>query len=176
MNQPLFNIIASYEAIMDQVELQEGELTEDLAELLTITSDAWQSKAKGYSKFIQKLEADIAAADAELKRVQAFKKRKSVLLERLEQALLNGLMTFGSQDSKGIYRYESADSDGIISLSTRRSQVVAIEDQTEIPAEFFRVKPAPPPEPDKVALKKALQDGVLIPGVTLRENYAISIK
>ena len=45
MSQSLFNIIASYEAIMDQVELQEGELTEDLAELLTITSDAWQSKA-----------------------------------------------------------------------------------------------------------------------------------
>lgn len=172
----LFNIIASFEAIMDQVESSEGELTTEMEELLTITREAWESKAKGYSFFIKKLESEIAAADAELKRVQAFKKRKTVLMERLEAALLNGLMTFGHADAKGIYRYESAGADGVISLSTRRSQVVAIEDQTEIPMEYFRVKPAPPPEPDKVALKKALQDGVLIPGVSLQENFSVSIR
>ena len=51
---------------------------------------------------------------------------------------------------------------------------VVVSEVGAIPSEFLRVKTVS--EPDKVALKKALESGAIIDGVSLQQGYRLAIK
>ena len=58
----------------------------------------------------------------------------------------------------------------------KKPPAVQIAADAVIPARYMRTPPAPAPQPDKVALKQALQGGQEIPGVSLVTGYRIAIK
>ena len=57
-------------------------------------------------------------------------------------------------------------------VSLRRTVAVEIADPTAIPADYLRVRS----EPDKGAIKAALEAGQAVPGAELRHNVSVSIR
>jgi len=53
---------------------------------------------------------------------------------------------------------------------------VVIEDEGLIPAQFKRVPDPAPPQPDKKAIKAAIDEGKEVPGATIRKSQRVDIK
>jgi hypothetical protein len=172
----LFHLTSTFTQLMEVAEENDGELTEEQLTSLAITRADLEKKVNGYASFIRHLEGQVELAKAEEKRIQTYKKQKERQVAVLKTALLDGLMKFGEVDSKGIYRIEIANEDGITKLSTRRSESVVISDVDLLPADFFRMPPIPEPEPDKKAIKEAIEAGQDIPGAFIQPSYSLSIK
>ena len=60
-----------------------------------------------------------------------------------------------------------------VAISFRKTSAVNVIDMTKIPEEFLKYKD---PEPDKTAIKKAINDGKKIAGAEIVEGQSISIK
>lgn len=100
-----------------------------------------------------------------IKNMQARKKRLETQADRIRQTLATAL---GSVDVQRLERPT-----GTVAL-TRTPQTVIITDAAALPASMVR---QPPPEPDKIALKKALVAGQRVPGATLSNgNITVTIK
>jgi predicted TIM-barrel enzyme len=80
------------------------------------------------------------------------------------------------------YALQSMQATGIGEVSTdefaakvaRKPASVVISEVGAIPADFLRVKTTT--EPDKVALKKAIEGGAIIEGVTLQQGYRLAVQ
>jgi hypothetical protein len=146
-----------------------GEVTDEIMEDLAIRRENFQNKAEAYAKFILKLEGEADQAAAEIKRIQALKKGKESVAERLRTTLLTALQVFGNPDPKtGVMRYETA----LAKLSTRRSTAVEVTDETALPDEAFVIKR----EVSKTNIKRLLEEGVALDGAGLKENISLQIK
>ena len=62
-----------------------------------------------------------------------------------------------------------------VKLSFRKSSAVVIDGEDLIPQEYMRVKPAPPPEPDKKAIADAIKAGVSVPGAHVENRRSLVI-
>jgi len=164
----LFQITQEFLELASLIEEAGGEVNDAILEELAISRDNFAHKAEGYTKLILKWESESEAAAAEIKRIQALKKTKDNAIARLRDTLLQALMVFGSEDSKGIKRYETA----LLKLSTRRSAAVEITDETALPDEAFVIKR----EVSKTAIKRLLEDGMEIDGAAIKENVSLQIK
>jgi len=168
MNNSLFQITQEFLELASLIEEAGGEVNDAILEELAISRDNFAHKAEGYTKLILKWESESEAASAEIKRIQALKKTKDNAIARLRDTLLQALMVFGSEDSKGIKRYETA----LLKLSTRRSAAVEITDETALPEEAFVIKR----EVSKTAIKRLLEDGMEIDGAAIKENVSLQIR
>lgn len=164
----LFQITQEFLELASLIEEAGGEVNDAILEELAISRDNFAHKAEGYTKLILKWESESEAAAAEIKRVQTIKKTKDNAIARLRDTLLQALMVFGSEDSKGVKRYETA----LLKLSTRRSAAVEITDETALPDEAFVIKR----EVSKTAIKRLLEDGMEIDGAQMKENFSLQIK
>jgi hypothetical protein len=164
----LFQITQEFLELASLIEEAGGEVNDAILEELAISRDNFAHKAEGYTKLILKWESESEAASAEIKRIQALKKTKDNAIARLRDTLLQALMVFGSEDSKGVKRYETA----LLKLSTRRSAAVEITDETALPDEAFVIKR----EVSKTAIKRLLEDGMEIDGAAIKENVSLQIK
>ena len=61
-------------------------------------------------------------------------------------------------------------------VSVRKTESIQIDAMAVIPTQYMVEKPAPPPAPDKVALKKAIKAGETFEGVELVSKPSITIK
>lgn len=63
-------------------------------------------------------------------------------------------------------------------LSYRSSEAVLIENEAGIPKEFLRIIPAVAEStaPDKIAIKKAINEGIEVPGATIETRQSFQIK
>jgi hypothetical protein len=166
----LFAIQQDYLQIINELEDNGGELTDEISQALAITRDDLAVKAQNYHAIMSNLEADIAQAEAEIKRIQQYAKAKQAVYDRMYAALLQALLLFGEEDKKGIKRLEV----GTLRLSTRRSESTAVESIEALPEQYKRVKTVV--EADKTAIKKALQEGVEVPGCSIEPKYSLVIK
>lgn len=60
-----------------------------------------------------------------------------------------------------------------VQINYRKSDSVQVDKDVRLPDEYLRFKE---PEPDKVALKKALKDGIKIKGAWLEEKLNMQVK
>jgi hypothetical protein len=148
--------------LFQQVDDQEGEITEEQQELLVIKEGELQQKAVAYREVIGTNEAFITRIDEEIKRLQALKKQKQGLVQRLKDNLLNAVNLFGEFTV------------GTITFGTRKSSSVEVEDVNNLPSEFKKVKVTE--SADKTAIKKALKSGEDVPGCQLIESVNLKIK
>jgi len=164
----LYNITQFQLEIIAFLEESGGEANDEVMEALTIARDAFETKAEAYSHIILGAEADINAIDTEIKRLQALKKTKVNTVDRLKEALKNALLLFGSEDSKGIKRFETP----LLKLSTRKSQSIEITDEKALPSSCFVVKQ----EVSKTLIKTLIENGEQIEGASLKTNYSVVIR
>ena len=134
----------------DTLEGMQGELTDKLRAVIA------------YS-----LELDILAdgASAAAKRMQDRAKILNSRVEWLRAYALNTMQATGINE---------VSSDEFSAKLAKKPASVVISNESIIPVEWFRVKTIS--EPDKTAMRKAIEAGAVIDGVSLSHGYRLAIK
>lgn len=137
---------------------------------LVAKEDEFDIKAENVAQYIKNLDVEIAALADEKKRIDARKKVKENKLERMKEYLKNCMLQTGRE------KIETAK----VKLSIRNNaESVSIYDEKafteyykESDPRFFKFKV----EIDKTAIKKLIQSGENIEGVTLERKKSLLIK
>lgn len=161
-NKSLFAISSELTEIFNQLEESGGELTPELEQALQISKAELKSKSLNYVHYIKKLENDLELVKVYEEQLEAFKKRKERILERLKDSLKTAVEQFGEIEAD------------IFKITTRKSESVEVINENEIPPQFYIsmiVKTL-----DKKRVKEAIKNGEEVPGAIIKENKNLSIK
>jgi len=162
MKTTLYTIENEYLALMNEINEAEGELTDEQNELLIINENQLKGKTMAYLEVIKTKEAFNSNIDEEIKRLQAMKKRNTNLVDRLNNSLLDAVKLYGDITS------------GLITFTTRKSESINIEDEDLIDKEYKTVKVTT--SVSKADIKKAIKQGVEVPGASLITNLNLRVK
>lgn len=108
-NKNLFTITNNLQEIFDRIEENEGELTPELEEELSIKQEELDNKLKSYQNAINQWKSDIDACKNEIKRIQDIKKTKENRIDRLKNILVYTIDKFGYEGKSGNKVYELPD-------------------------------------------------------------------
>lgn len=158
--------MANIYQIRQEIEEFMFEYDPETGEILNATpwdelNMAFGEKVENIACFIKNLGSDIAAFKAEEDKLAARRKAAEKKLEWLKRMLV---------DNMDGQKFSTAK----CAVSFRRSEAVQVDDVSHIPAELLRVKTTV--EPDKPAIKAALEKGQEINGCKLVENISVQIK
>jgi hypothetical protein len=156
----LFNIDAELYEVYSQIENNGGEMTPELEAALEISESERLSKGEGYVYVIKQLKSQADMIKSEIKRLQEVAKRYETSADKLADTLLESIIAHGQIKT------------AFVTISSRKSKSVSITDESLIPSEFLRVKT----EPNKTALKEALESGQIIDGALIVENVSLNIR
>ncbi len=164
----LYTITQDFNDLLDMLnQAQEGNDLDQVALIesgLEITQDNFKDKATNYVKFIRSEEAGLSAIDEEIKRLTALKKSKTSKIDNLEARLSNSMQSIG---------FDKFDL-GLFKLSFRKSTSIEVLDVDQLPEGFKRVKTTI--DPDKVAIKKAIEAGQEVTGASIKHSASLQIK
>lgn len=150
---------------VDCVDLETGEIDEAKAqEFLTNLPIEREKKLEAYGCLIKNLTAEADAIRDEEKALAARRQQKEKTVERLKQNVAASLQAFGES------KFETPK----IAYSFRRSEVVEVADDAELPEKYITVKTVT--SPDKTAIKAALKAGESIDGASLVVKQNLQIK
>lgn len=153
-----------------QTKLQALNLDEDtINDTLEGESLAIEAKVESYGYVIKNLRAPALAIDEEIKRLQERKKHFDKQADRVEAWLFDNMVKANLKKVE-CHAFTIALQDNPPS--------VAVDDEKLIPKEFMRQKIPimPPPEPDKVAIAKAIKEGKEVAGCHLKNTQRLVIK
>lgn len=163
MEKTLYQINNEYYDLISQVENAEGELTPELENALTINKAELECKSIAYVEIIKQRESLNERISEEIKRLQNLKKLNDNLIDRLKTNLLNAVNLFGPYQS------------GFLKFSTRKSVSVELDiDVNDLQKEYKTIKVTE--APDKMKIKKALEQGEDIKGCYLVTKHNLQIK
>jgi hypothetical protein len=162
----LYLLAHEYRAAADQLaDLDLDEQT--VADTLEGMVGDLEVKAANVAMMARNLEATAAAIkDAE---AQMAARRKT--LERRSQWLRHYLLE--SMQHAGLKRMECPQFVLAVRDNPARVDVFA---QAMVPEQFLRQPEPPPPEPDKMAIKEALESGADVPGCRLTRTQRLEVK
>jgi len=145
--------------------LESGELTDELENELVINQTELQEKAINYGYVVRSLESDVSIIEDEIKRLTALKKAKTGAIDRMKESVLNAMLIYG------IEKVTSPT----LNLSVRNNpESVDIPMSELLDAKFLVTKTTV--SPDKVSIKKAIQNGENVEGATLVRTQSLLIK
>ena len=144
--------------------LAEEEFTQEMEELVDLNEREFQIKAVGYGYRLENLSLDANAIDEKIKRLQALKKSNDNVIDKMKGYLLYCM------DIRGIEKVISPT----LTISTRRSESVEVPDINLLNEDWITEKVVR--SPDKIAIKKAIGNGVTVDGAYIKENYSLQIK
>ena len=157
INQTLERLLELDEERLVDTETGEILSAEQVDELVM----AREEKIEGCLLFVKNKLAEAEALKAEIEKLTArmkAAKNKADWCKEYVRLELNG------------EKFSTAK----VAVSYGKSKLVHIDEESALPEEFVRTKVTV--EADKVALKKALEAGVVIPGVELIEKQTLRIK
>lgn len=158
----IYELTGDYKKIMALIE--EGELdSEMLQDTLEAIEGNLEVKAENYGFIAKNLESQALMLDTEIKRLQersSYCKKQS---ESMQQTVFDMMKATNNTGFKTDH----------FTFKTRKSSALAVDEYAIIPKEYLKVKTIQ--SVDKTALKKAIQSGAIIKGVTIenRTNYAM---
>ena len=158
----IFEIGSEYQNIINLIEQNNGDLSDDLNEAYINTREELNDKAKAYIYVIRNKENHIANIDAEIERLRDMKKQTEKEIDRIKNYLSLAVDQFGNFET------------GLHKISNRLSKSVEVTDINELPKEYIKEKIEL--APDKNAIKKAIESGVDIPGALLVTKSNLQIK
>ena len=156
----LFNIDAELYEVYNEIENNGGEMTPELEATLEITEAERLTKGEGYVYVIKQLRSQSDMIKSEIKRLQELAKRYENSAEKLSDTLLQSVVAHGQIKT------------ALVTISSRKSKSVSITDESLLGAEFMRIKT----EPNKTAIKEALEAGQEVQGALIVENYSLNIR
>lgn len=155
----LYEIKQSIQEAIDKcIDMETGEIINP--ELLDNLNEQLNIKRENIALYIKNLVADSKAIDEEIKNLTARKRSINNKVDWLKSYLANDL-----QGNK----FETAK----VVVSFRKSKAIDIAPNANIPDDYLIPQE---PKVDKTGLKKAVQSGEVIAGVSIVEKYNISIK
>lgn len=160
----LYEINSNIEEIISRMyeEMEEtGEISEETTDKLTWLKEERDTKIENIGCYIKNLKSEAEAIKEEEKRLKARREAKENLMERLK--------FYVSRTLDG-QKFESPR----VAFSYRKSEAVAILDESAIPEVFMKVKTET--VPDKVKIKEALKAGEAVPGTDLEVKNNLQIK
>lgn len=97
----IFQIQQELQEVFDILEENGGELTPELEEVLTVTTENFKSKIKDYVEVIKQTEADLRLIKEEQDRLNNIKKSKVRVIERLNSIIIPAIETYGDKTKNG---------------------------------------------------------------------------
>ena len=97
----LFSISNDLKRILEDIEIQDGEITPEQEEDLIINEANLKEKLEHYRKAILILQYQEQLAADEIKRLQSVKKTKDNIVNRLKNNVLNAVLEFGEYGKSG---------------------------------------------------------------------------
>lgn len=153
-----------------------GELTDELAELLTDTEVSIRQKADGYRAIMAKFSDRVDAVDKEIKRLQDIKKTAKNAEKRLKEYILGIMGIFGLKKIEGELvtmtrtSVKSLDVNEEVLLSSYSDKIAEL--QASLP-DYLTVEI----KVSKTAIKNKFKDSDLLPaGCAYVENDSLRIR
>jgi hypothetical protein len=173
----LFQLAADMAILEDELYMNGGELTEELALTLPQTSDALVAKVDSIGCLIRKFESSVDSIDAEIKRLQALKKTCNNAADNLKGYVLH------SMDNSGFERLDGS----LTKFYRRRSERTITDDETILAPYQFAIEQFRQTLPEYVTLpdfkvnKTIIKDmikkqGIQMAGAHLEENWSVVMK
>ncbi len=161
--QTLYGIRAEHLALLGEIEQNEGELTPELEQALSLTNEQFQEKAISIAYVIKHFKDNTEAIDAELARLQELKDRAVKRQEMLKTRLSDAMQEFG---------YEKITTP-LLTLSFRKSESVEITDESKLPESCRKSKTVT--TIDKIYIRDAIKMGDDVPGaqIVVKQNLQI---
>ena len=163
----LYTLRSEYEQLahkLSECDL-DAQTIQDTIESTGILDD-FNTKAQSIVFVSQSFEAHDAAIKTEIARLTALSRHRQTIVARLKEYLLCNML------AAGITRIEGP----LMKISIRDNpEAVDVFENALIPIEFMRFPEAPPPQPDKVAIKAALKAGADVPGCRLTRSQKLQV-
>lgn len=158
----LYEINDAIRDALDTVTIDEetGEITG--AGLLHAVEAKATDKIEATALYLRESDAEIEAVKKEIERLTARVKSATKKNDFIKSMLLDALHATGKVKTARV------------TVSIRKSTAVEIEADTTIPEAYTTVKTTI--APNKVAIKKALTEGVVIAGCSLVERESVAIR
>lgn len=163
-----FRAMNLYEITVEQMNLNNlleesyGELTPELEEALKINKENLVTKAEGYAKAIKNYKAEQDALAEEIKKLQAKKKVCENAIARMKDALSTAMDTFDMPKVQA----------GLFKISLSKSESVNIIDEDAVPMEYKKATYTV----SKTDIKNAIDGGLVVKGVEIKENKSVTIR
>ena len=122
-------------------------------------------KIEAVALYIKSLDSLVEDIEAEERALKQRRKQREAKAERLREYLT------ASMTSAGENEFES----GRVAISFRKSKAVIV-DEEKLELEFFKVTTKVTTEPDKKAIKKAIEAGQTVTGAYIEERKKVQIK
>lgn len=120
----IFEIEKRYLNIISEIEENGGELTEDLANDLSITEDEFKNKVEAYVNIIKSIKNDLALIKDEQSRLKSLYERKEKVIDRLQEVLISAIEYFGDIKKSGV-KYINY---GTGEIAIRNTEAVQVND------------------------------------------------
>lgn len=158
----LYQCAADVQAVLDYYFDSETEREDTLEAVI----GQFEVKAQSVIAYIKNQEITEKMLDEHIKQMTGNLKAAKARNQSLKDYLARNMQSAGITEIK-------AD-DGTFKASFRKSKAVEILDEAQIPAEFMRetVKI----EPDKTAIKKAIESGREVAGAKIEERQNLQIR
>lgn len=166
----LYELTSEYEKIQELLETEaeenDGLVSDELLEALTAASDGIDAKVEACAKVVKNLEAERDAVDAERARLKTRSESLGKNIDRLKKAVITAMERSGKAKVKT----------ALFTVYPRESVSVDYEDEKKLPRDFCATEVITKYKPDKLAMRKFMQDGGVIPGAWLVTNKSLQIR
>lgn len=132
----IFNIQQDLYAIFNSIEENEGELTPELEEALTIKREEFSTKIQGYVAYIKQLELDNKGIKEEIARLKDLQKSKERTIDNLKKIMAMAINEFGDVTKSGTKFLDY----GTGKVSIRKSDSIEVDEEgtKQFVNRFFR--------------------------------------
>lgn len=166
MNTSLYVLANEYRALAEK--LMDGDYDDQtIADTLEGAAGELEVKATNVAMFVRNLESSAEQIKQAEKAMADRRKAIEAKAESIKRYLKDNMQR------SGITKIESP----YFALTIKKNPPrVVIDDASAIPAKFMVTPPAPPPSPDKTAIKAALQAGEVVDGARIEQGERLEIK
>ena len=132
----IFNIQQDLYVIFNSIEENEGEITPELEEALTIKREEFGTKIQGYVAYIKQLELDNKGIKEEIARLKDLQKSKEKTIDNLKKIIAMAINNFGDTNKSGTKFLDY----GTGKVSIRKSDSIEVDEEgtKQFVNRFFR--------------------------------------
>lgn len=151
-------------SLLASADEETGEIDIDIAATLEKIQGTFEEKAISVATVYRNLGTYSGNIDAEIKRLQALKKRVDREQDRVKDYLAQACEMTGTDSLRGVYA----------NISFRKSEQTVIDDESVLPKEFVIEKVTY--SPDKTKIKAAIKAGQEVQGAHIEVKNNIQIR
>ena len=169
----LFGIAQKYDYLVSQIEENDGEITEEIAEELAIAESELEDKLRAYRQVIDAQKANIAYNKDEIKRLRDRNTSFDKIAGRLKSSVVDALHIFGQVGKSGNYSLKFPD----FTVYTKESESVSFNENALDPiiTSLLHITEAPLLPEDNIFVEKHKEELDKIASISITVDVPISL-